>query len=162
MEGSIIEHAPPMTPVRWTANSIPRVVDSDPGMNGTFSLIIEGGSDVFTIQPSSGVNDLTFAILVKNGSALDFEKPAHRTLVLTIIAQDHCVGKPLATKIVCVINITDTNDHYPQFSQSSYEAMFYEDSPIGKTIAHVQAFDEDSGHYGKIKYTSITGAIANK
>ncbi len=37
-----------------------------------------------------------------------------------------------------------------------------EDSPIGTTVAKIEATDEDSGDFGKVRFTSINGPLSNE
>ena len=72
--GSIEENSQTMTPIKWEGASIPQVFDDDPGVNGTIVLELEDPSDTFMILPSKGINEITFSIVVKDSSKIDYEK----------------------------------------------------------------------------------------
>ena len=62
------------------------------------------------------------------------------------------------------VNSRDSNDESPQFEKNAYEAELIENAPAGTTVATVKATDKDSGVFGTqgIRYTSLTGSIANE
>ena len=70
---TIEENSQLMTPVRWQGSSAPQVTDDDPGLNGTIVLSISDPSETFMIQPTKGINQILFAIIVKDNSKLDYE-----------------------------------------------------------------------------------------
>ena len=78
--GFISSMAPVSTAVRWDDGSIPQVIDADPGANGTISLHIEKYSTTFGIQPNQGTNELTFSLVVRNNSLLDYERLEKKSL----------------------------------------------------------------------------------
>lgn len=57
------------------------------------------------------------------------------------------------------INIGDINDNVPAFiypnhaSTQKYYAAIPENAPLGTSVIQIKADDDDSGKYGKIKYT---------
>lgn len=159
--GSIAENSPNMTPVKWDPESLPLVTDGDAGANGTIYLSFERDSGIFTIVPNRGLNELTFSLLVRNNSILDYEKlDAKKSLQMTLIATDGSTDEPLKSTIPIIIHVIDVNDNAPQFTQTQYEGSIYEDSPIGTVITKVSAIDPDTGNFGKIKFTSMSGVLA--
>ncbi|KAK3099557.1 hypothetical protein FSP39_006219 [Pinctada imbricata] len=54
------------------------------------------------------------------------------------------------------INIQDVNDNPPVFAQSQFVASINESTPVGTTVIHVEANDNDIGNNGKVTY-SIMG-----
>lgn len=162
--GFIEENSPSLTAVRWKPMSIPRVTDSDPGPeNNTFTLSLidqqaEMMTPTFMVQPVKGVGELDFTVLL-NVPRLDYEKK--KEYVLTLQARDHSI-RPLISSVKVYINVVDVNDIIPQFTRRVYHATLREDAPIGTELAHVKAYDRDTGEYGAIRYTSINGPIAKK
>jgi len=51
-----------------------------------------------------------------------------------------------------------------RFEKEVYQVSMNENSPPGTTVARIKAEDQDSGLFGTegIRYTSITGSIANE
>ncbi|GBM72033.1 hypothetical protein AVEN_89790-1 [Araneus ventricosus] len=43
------------------------------GKNGSFELFLEDDGGAFSVQPSRGMNELNFALLVKDPTKLDYE-----------------------------------------------------------------------------------------
>lgn len=78
--GFISSKSLPLTSVRWDEGSIPQVIDADPGINGTIALFIEKDTGTFSIQPNQGTNELTFTLVVKDNSLIDFEKMEKKSL----------------------------------------------------------------------------------
>jgi hypothetical protein len=83
--GNIDENSRLMTPVRWEGMSFPQVIDDDPGLNGTIILDINDPSDTFMIQPKKGINEITFSIVVKDATKLDYEKSDDKQFTLIVI-----------------------------------------------------------------------------
>ena len=78
--GFISSNSPPLTSVRWDEGSIPQVIDGDPGANGTISLSLDRFSGTFSLQPNQGTNELTFTLVVRNNSLIDYEKMEKKSL----------------------------------------------------------------------------------
>ncbi|XP_011305109.1 cadherin-23 [Fopius arisanus] len=156
----INENAPQNTPVNFIGDAVPEVYDHDLGTNGTFRMFVDGDGGVFDITPSRGINEAPFLIRVKNPKKLDFEQTS--IINFTLIAKEIVPIQPKFTIVPITVLIKDQNDNYPEFTQNVYEVNIPENSPIGTTIAWVQALDADSGNYGSkgIRYTNLGGSIA--
>ena len=50
------------------------------------------------------------------------------------------------------IQLTDANDHSPEFSQAVYKLSVPEDAEIGRKFGDVRATDSDSGAFGELSY----------
>lgn len=50
------------------------------------------------------------------------------------------------------IEILDSNDNAPEFSQSIYKLSVAEDAEPGRKIGNVYAVDRDSGAFGELAY----------
>ncbi|XP_023225891.1 cadherin-86C-like [Centruroides sculpturatus] len=158
--GNIEENSPPLTAVKWEGATVAKVVDEDRGKNGTFQLYLEGDGGIFEVQPSTGINEVTFALLVKNPTGLDYELNEKEYLDFTIVARETESTIPLSSTADIRIKIIDTNDNIPQFKEERYEATIPEDAVPGTTVVKIEATDKDSGEFGEIRYTSINGPIA--
>lgn len=54
------------------------------------------------------------------------------------------------------VAISDENDNSPEFEQSSFSVDLPIDTPVGMEVAHLSAFDKDSGSNADISYTLKT------
>ncbi|KFM65752.1 Cadherin-86C, partial [Stegodyphus mimosarum] len=70
---TVEENSPSLTSVTWEGPEIPKVFDDDQGKNGSFELFLDGDGGAFSVQPGRGMNELNFAILVKDPLQLDYE-----------------------------------------------------------------------------------------
>lgn len=57
---------------------------------------------------------------------------------------------------VVLLQVTDTNDNPPVFTESSYSFDVLENSPRGSRVGQVVAQDEDEGVNGLVTYTVIS------
>ena len=122
------------------------------GENGKLELAIVGFADTFEISPSIVNQDAQFVINVKNNKRLDFEQV--RQMNFKIVAQELGVNK-LSTSADVSVNVLDSNDNKPQFSQNAYEFDVAENEESGTIVGKVNAFDEDSQENGEITYRKI-------
>ncbi|KAH0618121.1 hypothetical protein JD844_017107 [Phrynosoma platyrhinos] len=82
--------------------------------------------------------------------ALDREKQPH--LELTLMALDGGVPQRMGT-VQININILDSNDNAPQFTQSEYEVSLKENSPRDTLVSKVEARDLDFGSNAQVTYS---------
>ncbi|NXL86167.1 CDHR2 protein, partial [Alectura lathami] len=154
--GNIIEHSSSKVPV---SNLSIVARDLDKGINSTFELYLQGVSaSVFTVSPTRIVGTEEVQILVQDPAALDYE--ISHVMVVQLIAND--TGNP--TNCCSMANVTidliDTNDHIPEFPQSTYSLSVMENSPAGTIIApNITAYDPDSGAGGQITYQLLPESI---
>lgn len=155
------ENAQINTPVTFLGTSIPEVYDYDQGNNGTFQMYLDGDQGIFEVTPSTGINEASFLIRVKDPTKLDFEKISH--LNFTILAKETTSQNPKYSIAPVSVRIRDINDNTPKFLEDLYRVTIPENSKIGTTLAWVQATDEDSGSYGTqgIRYTTLGGSMAD-
>ncbi|XP_034723569.1 protocadherin Fat 4 [Etheostoma cragini] len=110
----------------------------------SFYLASGNFEDMFHVEQLSGV------LTVEN--PLDYENK--KELTLLIEARDS--GSPPFSSFAEIhINISDVNDHFPQFTQADYRCEVFENSPPS-WVCDVLAIDSDSGSYGTVQY-NITG-----
>nr|XP_057919086.1 protocadherin alpha-9-like [Doryrhamphus excisus] len=85
---------------------------------------------------------------------LDREKQPTITLTLTAIDG----GTPAKSgTMTIVVNVLDSNDNAPVFSQSLYKARIYENIKVGTSIITLNATDLDAGQHGQVMYYFSTG-----
>uniref|UniRef100_A0A671U7A9 Cadherin domain-containing protein n=1 Tax=Sparus aurata TaxID=8175 RepID=A0A671U7A9_SPAAU len=81
---------------------------------------------------------------------LDREKQPVIRLTLTAIDG----GTPAKSGTMqIIVNVVDSNDNPPVFSQTLYKASVYENMKIGTSIITLNATDLDVGHNGQISYS---------
>ncbi|KAM4875302.1 protocadherin beta-5-like [Thomomys bottae] len=86
--------------------------------------------------------------------ALDREEQAELSLTLTALDG----GAPPRSGTATVrIEVVDSNDNAPEFSQSLYEAQVPENSPLDAVVVIVSARDLDAGLYGSVTYALLQG-----
>ena len=137
------------------------VFDADVGSKGRFTCELreEGTTPQrprFTLTPMIGGDDGEFQI--RTSSELDHERQVLHEL--TVVCSDY--GTPSMTSMMrVVVNVTDINDHDPEFVQSTYSAELDENNYIGAEVVTVRATDRDDGANGRLTY-SIDGDAAAK
>ncbi|XP_054868127.1 protocadherin Fat 4-like [Amphiprion ocellaris] len=73
------------------------------------------------------------------------------TLTITLTATDR--GSPqMATTMNLTVHVEDANDYDPEFLQNNYSLTVGEDIPRGTSLFQVQAYDQDIGPNGRVRY----------
>ncbi|GLV37980.1 kugelei [Carabus blaptoides fortunei] len=109
--------------------------DLDSGDNGRVTYFIENGNRQthFVIDPDNGYISV----------ADQLNRESISSYVLEILAKDN--GLPVLSRSVLVnIEISDTNDNPPLFSQSNYSTIVQEDKPLGYPILKFTVTDADA------------------
>ncbi|NXB59072.1 CDHR2 protein, partial [Struthidea cinerea] len=147
--GSIIEHSSSRLPVS-NLNIIAH--DPDKGINSSFELSLQGpNAAAFSVFPTTIVGSGEVQILVQNSSLVDYE--ISHVMVVEIIANDTGNPTDCCSTATVTIDLIDTNDHIPEFPQSTYNLTVMENSPNGTIISpNITAYDPDSGVLGQIAY----------
>ncbi|XP_050167890.1 cadherin-related family member 2 [Myiozetetes cayanensis] len=147
--GSIIEHSSTRLPVS-NLNIVAH--DPDKGINSSFKLSLQGpNASAFNVSPEMIVGTGEVQLLVYDPSLVDYE--ISHVMVVQIIAND--TGNPTncCSTATVTIDLIDTNDHIPEFPQSTYNLSVMEHSPEGTIISsNITAYDPDSGVWGQITY----------
>uniref|UniRef100_A0A8C8R7D8 Neural-cadherin n=1 Tax=Pelusios castaneus TaxID=367368 RepID=A0A8C8R7D8_9SAUR len=120
--------------------------DVDTGENAylTFSIIGGDPNQKFYIESNEGQH-----ATIRLKKKLDYEKPHERWFNLTIKVED----LDFSSVATCLIEVEDCNDHSPVFSSQFIQTNpFFENIPVGTTVATVRATDEDSGLNGDMIY----------
>ena len=155
----IAENSPSKTPLTILGeNNATEVFDLDQGTNGTFTLFLEGGGDIFEVTPTSGVNEASFVLRVRKPSLLDYE--TQTMFNLTLVAEEIAATRR-RSRIPVTVHVRDQNDHFPKFSSDHIEIYITESLTPGEVLTSVSATDADSGVFGSdgIRYTEISGPI---
>ncbi|XP_075298349.1 protocadherin alpha-2 isoform X2 [Opisthocomus hoazin] len=119
--------------------------DPDEGLNQEFSYSIvssvpAGNSDLFTIDPKTGVIRLT--------GSLDFEDV--RLHELQIEARDKGWA-PLSGHCSVEMEVLDVNDNAPEVWVTSLSVPVPEDAAVGTVVALLSVSDRDSGANGRVR-----------
>nr|XP_043895493.1 protocadherin alpha-4-like isoform X7 [Solea senegalensis] len=120
--------------------------DADVGKNGvnTYKL---SPNDHFSLATYKGQSVTTELVLQK---LLDREKQSVIRLTLTAIDG----GTPAKSgSIIVIVNVLDSNDNPPVFSQTLYKTSVYENVEIGTSIITLNATDLDAGPNGQVLYS---------
>ncbi|XP_021266449.1 cadherin-related family member 2 [Numida meleagris] len=153
--GSIMEHSSSKVPV---SNLSIVAHDPDKGINGTFELYLQGANaSAFTVSPTRIVGTGEVQILVQDPLAVDYE--ITHVMVVQLIANDTGNPTDCCSTATVTIDLIDTNDHTPEFPQSTYNLSVMENSPDGTVIATITAYDPDSGAGGQITYQLLPESI---
>ncbi|NXO68031.1 CDHR2 protein, partial [Phainopepla nitens] len=154
--GSIIEHSSTRLPVS-NLNIVAH--DPDKGINSSFELSLQGpNANAFTVSPTRIVGTGDVQILVQNSSLVDYE--ISHVMVVQIIANDTGNPTDCCSTATVTIDLIDSNDHIPEFPQSTYYLNVTENSPDGTIIApNITAYDPDSGVLGQITYQLLPESI---
>ena len=141
------DNAPVFSPARYTLsieeNEIPgsvvgtvSAVDSDEGENGDVQYELETTSELFRLDPSTGV--LT--------TLVELDRESQDTYNIVVVARDRGSANTQSASTTVVIRVLDKNDNFPTFHPSqSYSAEIREDASPGTLIVPVYASDEDFG-----------------
>ncbi|NWU28883.1 CDHR2 protein, partial [Dyaphorophyia castanea] len=154
--GNIIEHSSSRLPVS-NLNIIAH--DPDKGINSSFELSLQGpNAAAFSVFPTTIVGSGEVQILVQNSSLVDYE--ISHVMVVQIIANDTGNPRDCCSTATVTIDLIDTNDHIPEFPQSTYSLSVMENSPNGTIISpNITAYDPDSGVLGQITYQLLPESI---
>ncbi|KTF85486.1 hypothetical protein cypCar_00045897 [Cyprinus carpio] len=126
-----------------------RVKDPDQGLNSRFNLRLEGpDKDVFAVSPSTGVGEGSVQVMIKDSSAVDYEKKT--VMSVQIIAED--VSADFTSMASVTITINDINDNFPKFEEDVYEFSIDEHCDDGTVLGIITAADEDALDNGKLTY----------
>ena len=111
-----------------------------------------------TAEPASRYK---FRIDTRNGiiylnESLDHE--SQRQHILNIEVKDYNLGQH-RTYARVVVNVSDSNDHMPEFRASSFQGKVYETAAIGTRVVEVYAFDRDQGSNAELTYAISQGNI---
>ncbi|OWK59504.1 Protocadherin Fat 2 [Lonchura striata] len=121
--------------------------DPDTGFNGKLVYVISDGNDdsCFTIDLELGLLQIL--------SPLDHEQTSFYILNITV----YDLGTPQKSSWkLLAVNVLDTNDNTPKFTQAAYWVAIPEHVAAGTTIAQLKAEDADTDDNGRVKYSLLT------
>lgn len=134
----IIENIPPSSVEPLSLGC----TDNDKGPYGTLAYDIIAGNtnNDFSVSPNGDV--------VPNNE-LDYERT--QSYNLNLLISD--LGSPPRTESIDIqITVSPVNEYTPQIHNGPYSESVFENTPIGYTIIHVNASDEDAGNDGILEY----------
>ncbi|XP_062837544.1 protocadherin Fat 1 isoform X2 [Anolis carolinensis] len=119
---------------------------------------------IYTMQSSvDPVSLKKFHLDPATGSLYTSEKLDHEVIhqhVLTVMVRDQDV--PVKRNFArVIINVSDTNDHAPWFTSSSYKGRVFESAAVGSMVLQVTALDKDKGGNAEIVYSIESGNTGN-
>nr|XP_012151364.1 PREDICTED: uncharacterized protein LOC105663916 [Megachile rotundata] len=152
---TIDENLEPGTVINFGEQYSTKVKDEDIGKAGVFALKLENNNSTFEINPTVAERTADFVISVRDNSLIDYE--LYKVLSFKIVAQEVGPATNLSTSVPITIFIRDINDNPPIFEEESYEITLSENVTAGSRVLQVHATDKDTGAFGSIRYTSITG-----
>ncbi|XP_070559927.1 protocadherin Fat 4-like [Ptychodera flava] len=152
VEADVIITAPENTPhgtVLGTIDCNDFDADICGGNNFVYEIVSGDYAEHFYLEPTTG------SFLVETDD-LDYETIQQYNFLVLITR-----GNGMEAYGVLVVQLTDQNDHAPEFlSNSPYASSIREDSALGTTVLHVTAKDEDAGEDSVLSY-SISSALAD-
>ncbi|XP_014475326.1 PREDICTED: cadherin-86C-like [Dinoponera quadriceps] len=152
---SIPENLEPGSAITFPEQYTTRVRDEDIGKAGVFALKLRNNNGTFEINPTVAERTADFIISVRDNTLIDYE--TYKSLSFKIIAQEVGPATNLSASAAVLIFIEDVNDNSPVFDEESYEVTLSENVTAGARVIQVRATDKDTGLFGSIKYTGITG-----
>ncbi|CAL4115826.1 unnamed protein product, partial [Meganyctiphanes norvegica] len=156
---TIPENVPEGTPL---PNLDMFVQDTDVGSNSVFTLRLVDASGLFTVEPAVASSSTSVALRLARGP-LDYENPNQRKFLLQVIAEESLSPNRLSSTATVVVEVQDTNDNPPRFTQEAYTAVVSETATPGTLVTTIEATDRDTGIFGQdgIQY-SLYGNGAEK
>ncbi|KAK9298526.1 hypothetical protein QLX08_008130 [Tetragonisca angustula] len=152
---TIDENPEPGTVINFGEQYSARVKDEDIGKAGVFALKLENNNNTFEISPTVAERAADFVVTVRDNALIDYER--YKVLSFKIVAQEVGPATNLSASVPAIVYLRDVNDNPPIFDDESYEVTLSENVTAGSRVIQVHATDKDTGVYGSIRYTSITG-----
>ena len=122
------------------------ITDLDEGLNGQTTATITSGNEE--------KNFILTGLFIRVNGRLDREHVANYNL--TVVAKD--MGIPQRSTVgYLVVEVSDINDHEPEFGKQQYLSTLSEFDPLGSFVASVTATDSDSGINAVIQYSILSG-----
>ena len=136
---------------------------------GVYTEDIDLGENKDSTYSIESHNDTMFRIIVGTGQLFNdiaFNHEVEHQHVLTVTATN--VGSPQQTaKALVVIDVVDTNDNKPNFTNASFAFSVFENNALNlsdttqKFVGVVKATDPDDGPNGMLTYEFISGNTNN-
>ncbi|XP_076302670.1 cadherin-86C-like, partial [Lasioglossum baleicum] len=152
---TIDENPDPGTVINFGESYSTRVKDEDIGKAGVFALKLENNNNTFEVNPTVAERTADFIITVRDNTLIDYE--LYKVLSFKIVAQEVGPATNLSASVPVTIFLRDINDNPPIFDEESYEVTLSENVTAESRVIQVHASDKDTGAYGSVRYTGITG-----
>ncbi|XP_011690859.1 PREDICTED: cadherin-86C isoform X2 [Wasmannia auropunctata] len=152
---SIPENLEPGSVIMFPEQYLTKIRDEDIGKAGVFALKLQNNNGTFEINPPVAERTTDFILTVRDNALIDYEM--YESLSFKIIAQEVGPATNLSASATVTIFIQDVNDNPPVFEEEFYEVTLSENITAGTRVIQVHATDKDTGLFGSIRYTGITG-----
>lgn len=126
------------------------VSDNDIGKNSISGCEIVSGNTDNVFRLITKVTNQRLLLDLAVNRKLDYERTPFYSLVLRAFDGG---DKPRSSYLTLNISIIDSNDNYPMFPMSLYNATVMENATVRTSILRVSATDSDSGENGKIRFS---------
>lgn len=133
--------------------------DRDSGVFGTEGIVYElsgSGSDMFTVDPRTGLISVAPCPSPGSGDCLDYEQT--RAYFLSFTATDNN-GAGKKSVVNLRVTLSDENDNPPSFENSQYRANIDEGEELFQPSLIVKANDLDDS--SRLRYKITNGNIKN-
>ena len=130
-------------------------IDDDEGTNAEilYSILPSPSSDTFTIDRQTGVLRLNKVLVYKKPSAAGNENFYNVT-----VKARNSYPPFFEETVLVIVEVTDSNDHTPVFTSSSYNFFAVRDTNAGVTVGRVEAVDDrDVGTNALVRYEAVSG-----
>lgn len=112
---------------------------------------------IFGVIPQYGQSSVSASLVVWKPKFLSFVDEARRSYTVTVTATNNKTVEKLSSQAQVRINVVAANNP-PFFQQRSYLATVRDDQDVGSVVINnIRATDEDTGLYGKITYSVVSG-----
>ena len=119
--------------------------DADEGINGEFTCVLT--------DPRFELEQL-YKTIFKIRTTTNFDRETLSEYVIHIECEDHGTP-PLRSSKEIPITITDTNDHGPVFSKTTYFTTIQENNSLSLPLVRVNATDGDIGDNARMTYRIV-------
>ncbi|XP_038652245.1 protocadherin beta-8-like isoform X10 [Scyliorhinus canicula] len=126
--------------------------DKDSGRNGQVQCEIK---KKLPFKLDSSLNNY-YELLVQH--PLDRENASQYDVTITCTDAGN---PPLTSRKTIRVEVSDTNDNVPRFTQSLFTANVMENNVIGASIFSITAFDPDVGQNSRLKYSILETQVQN-
>ncbi|OCT96992.1 hypothetical protein XELAEV_18009213mg [Xenopus laevis] len=129
---------------------------SSENANIDFSIISGNAHNLFCLESSGVLSHVPFKVAGKLiiNQPLDYEDASRHRLEIFVSDQGF---PPLNSSATIIIDVLDSNDHPPLFSNSEYHVSVSEHLPLYSTIIIISTTDCDTGENADITYSIVTG-----
>uniref|UniRef100_H2ZGL4 Cadherin domain-containing protein n=1 Tax=Ciona savignyi TaxID=51511 RepID=H2ZGL4_CIOSA len=136
-----------------------RVSEASPPHTQVGFVEVAGNPNSIRFALLSGNSRKTFKVHEKTGlittrRRLNRSSKSRYSLTIAATNISLVLGDARNTTTV-VIDVEDSNDHDPMFTETSYRVEMSESTPVGGLVIQIHAEDEDAGNNGSVFYTLL-------